>query len=80
MGPLIACVGTVIAYNWGIAQQRMTGRKRGANTLYSYANPTVPEINELLPLPPAQLPPWDGKLQWLEVRLANVPLQKPARY
>ncbi|MEX5685913.1 SEL1-like repeat protein [Pseudomonas silesiensis] len=44
---------------------------------YSYANPTVPEINEILPLPPAQLPPWNGKLQWLEARLANVPPQKP---
>ena len=39
---------------------------------YSYANPTVPEINEILPLPPAKLPAWDGKLQWLEARLANV--------
>ena len=45
---------------------------------YSYANPTVPEINEILPLPPAQLPEWDGKLQWLEARLANVPPQKPS--
>ncbi|WP_150645112.1 DUF6396 domain-containing protein [Pseudomonas fluorescens] len=45
---------------------------------YSYAQPKVPEINEILPLPPAQLPPWDGKLQWLEARLANVPPQKPS--
>ncbi|MBI6621143.1 sel1 repeat family protein [Pseudomonas corrugata] len=45
---------------------------------YSYANPTVPEINEILPLPPAELPEWDGKLQWLEARLANVPPQKPS--
>ncbi len=44
---------------------------------YSYAQPKVPEINEILPLPPAQLPPWDGKLQWLEARLANVPPEKP---
>lgn len=44
---------------------------------YSYANPTAPEINEILPLPPAKLPAWDGKLQWLEARLANVPPQKP---
>ncbi|VVO35881.1 DUF6396 domain-containing protein [Pseudomonas fluorescens] len=44
----------------------------------SYAQPKVPEINEILPLPPAQLPPWDGKLQWLEARLANVPPQKPS--
>jgi tetratricopeptide (TPR) repeat protein len=45
---------------------------------YSYANPSVPEINEILPLPPAKLPVWDGKLQWLEARLANVPPQKPS--
>jgi hypothetical protein len=44
---------------------------------YSYANPKVPEINEIVPLPPAKLPAWDGKLQWLEERLANVPPEKP---
>ncbi|SFN12731.1 hypothetical protein SAMN04487858_112197, partial [Pseudomonas sp. ok602] len=44
---------------------------------YSYANPKVPEINDILPLPPAPLPAWDGKLQWLEERLANIPPQKP---
>lgn len=46
---------------------------------YSYANPKVPEINEILPLPPAKLPAWDGKLQWLEARLANVPPEKPSQ-
>jgi hypothetical protein len=45
---------------------------------YSYANPKVPEINEILPLAPAPLPAWDGKLQWLEARLANVSPQKPS--
>ncbi|MBB4822772.1 hypothetical protein HNP29_006196, partial [Pseudomonas alcaligenes] len=45
---------------------------------YSYASPKVPEINEILPLPPAELPPWDGKLQWLEERKANVPPPKPS--
>ncbi|MFN3359434.1 MAG: sel1 repeat family protein, partial [Pseudomonas sp.] len=45
---------------------------------YSYANPKVPEINEILPLPPAKLPAWDGKLQWLEARLANIPPPKPS--
>lgn len=45
---------------------------------YSYASPKVPEINEILPLPPAKLPPWDGKLQWLEERKANVPPPKPS--
>ena len=45
---------------------------------YSYADPKVPEINEILPLPPAKLPAWDGKLQWLEARLANIPPPKPS--
>ncbi|WP_454843623.1 SEL1-like repeat protein [Pseudomonas gorinensis] len=45
---------------------------------YSYADPKVPEINDILPLPPAKLPAWDGKLQWLEARLANVPPEKPS--
>ncbi|BAU76648.1 SEL1-like repeat protein [Metapseudomonas furukawaii] len=45
---------------------------------YSYASPKVPEINDILPLPPAELPPWDGKLQWLEERKANIPPPKPS--
>ena len=45
---------------------------------YSYAHPKVPEINDILPLPPAKLPPWDGKLQWLEAREANVPPEEPS--
>ncbi|MNG96591.1 hypothetical protein D3C81_810440 [compost metagenome] len=45
---------------------------------YSYANPKVPEINEIVPLPPIKLPPWDGKLQWLEERLANIPPERPS--
>jgi len=47
-------------------------------TRYSYAHPKVPEINDILPLPPAKLPPWDGKLQWLEAREANIPPEKPS--
>ena len=45
---------------------------------YSYAHPTVPEINDIVPLPPVPLPAWDGKLQWLEAREANVPPPKPS--
>ncbi|WP_426143666.1 SEL1-like repeat protein [Pseudomonas sp. DWP3-1-2] len=44
----------------------------------SYANPSVPEINEIVPLPPAKLPAWDGKLKWVEEREANVPPPKPS--
>ena len=45
---------------------------------YSYASPKIPEINDILPLPPAKLPPWDGKLKWLEERKANIPPPKPS--
>ncbi|MDU8459572.1 MULTISPECIES: sel1 repeat family protein [Pseudomonas syringae group] len=45
---------------------------------WSYANPSVPEINEIVPLPPAKLPAWDGKLKWVEEREANVPPPKPS--
>lgn len=45
---------------------------------YSYAHPTVPEINDIVPLPPASLPAWNGKLKWLEDREANVPPSKPS--
>ncbi|MFZ4833276.1 DUF6396 domain-containing protein [Rouxiella sp. Mn2063] len=45
---------------------------------YSYASPKVPEINEIVPLPPAKLPAWDGKLQWVEAWKANVPTTKPS--
>lgn len=44
---------------------------------FSYLNPTVPEIDEIVPLPPAKLPPWDGKLKWLEAHKANVPPPLP---
>jgi TPR repeat protein len=44
----------------------------------SYANPTVPEINDIVPLPPAPLPAWDGKLKWVEDRKANIPPAKPS--
>lgn len=39
---------------------------------YDYLDPKVPEIDEIVPLPPAKLPPWDGKLKWLEEFKANV--------
>ncbi len=45
---------------------------------YDYLNPSVPEIDQIVPLPPAKLPPWDGKLQWLEAHKANVPPPLPS--
>ena len=45
---------------------------------YAYAHPSVPELDDIVPLPPAPLPAWDGKLKWLEAFKANVPPEKPS--
>ncbi|MFW0975049.1 sel1 repeat family protein [Leclercia pneumoniae] len=45
---------------------------------YSWAHPTVPEINDIVPLPPAPLPEWDGRLKWVEEREANIAPPKPS--
>jgi len=44
---------------------------------YSYLNPKVPEIDQIVPLPPAKLPAWDGTFQWLKAHEANVPPPLP---
>jgi len=44
---------------------------------YEYLNPAVPEIESIVPLPPAPLPPWDGKFQWLEAHTADLPPPLP---
>jgi hypothetical protein len=44
---------------------------------YEYLHPKVQEIDTIAPLPPAELPPWDGKFKWLEEHEANVPPPLP---
>jgi hypothetical protein len=44
----------------------------------SYASPKVPEINDIVPLPPASLPAWDGKLKWVEADDANIAPPRPS--
>ncbi|WP_432257349.1 SEL1-like repeat protein [Cupriavidus sp. TMH.W2] len=41
-------------------------------------NPTVPDIDQIVPLPPAKLPPWDGTFQWQKEQDAAVPPEKPS--
>ncbi|MBC8639888.1 sel1 repeat family protein [Caballeronia sp. EK] len=36
------------------------------------SNPKVPDIDKIVPLPPAQLPPWDGTFEW-EKAHAQIP-------
>ncbi|MDW5419202.1 DUF6396 domain-containing protein [Iodobacter sp. CM08] len=45
---------------------------------YSYLKPTVEEIDDIVPLPPAKLPPWDGSLKWLKAHEANIAPAKPS--
>ncbi|SFJ78290.1 SEL1-like repeat protein [Paraburkholderia megapolitana] len=41
-------------------------------------NPKVPDVDKIVPLPPAKLPPWDGSFQWQKEQDAAVPPQKPS--
>ncbi|HVW53316.1 MAG TPA: sel1 repeat family protein [Trinickia sp.] len=41
-------------------------------------NPKVPDIERIVPLPPAQLPAWDGTFQWEKERAAAKPPEKPS--
>ncbi|CAM2169357.1 DUF6396 domain-containing protein [Paraburkholderia sacchari] len=40
-------------------------------------NPKVPDIDQIVPLPPAKLPAWDGTFQWQKEQEAAKPPQKP---
>ncbi|WP_244147148.1 sel1 repeat family protein [Paraburkholderia bryophila] len=41
-------------------------------------NPKVPDIDKIVPLPPAKLPPWDGTFKWQKEQDAAAPPQKPS--
>ena len=41
-------------------------------------NPKVPDIDKIVPLPPAKLPPWDGTFQWQKEQEAAEPPPKPS--
>ncbi|HDR9249329.1 sel1 repeat family protein [Burkholderia vietnamiensis] len=41
-------------------------------------NPKLPDIDKIVPLPPAKLPPWDGTFEWQKEQDAAVPPKKPS--
>lgn len=41
-------------------------------------NPKVPDIEKIVPLPPASLPAWDGTFQWEKEQAAAKPPEKPS--
>ena len=69
---------------WGLSQAadlERQGRYRSMEDFlgrYDYLNARIPEINDIVPLPPAKLPPWNGKFKWLEEHEANVPPPLPS--
>jgi len=69
---------------WSLGQAADAERERRYKVIekflsdYDYLNAKVPEIDQIVPLPPAKLPPWDGKFQWLEAHKANVPPPLPS--
>ncbi|WP_047248542.1 sel1 repeat family protein [Chromobacterium subtsugae] len=44
---------------------------------YDGRNPKVPDIDKIVPLPPAKLPSWDGTFEWEKDWKANTPPGKP---
>ncbi|QHF11191.1 sel1 repeat family protein [Pseudomonas syringae UB303] len=47
-------------------------------TRYERLGPKVPDIDQIVPLPPAKLPEWDGTFEWLKKRESTPPAEKPA--
>jgi hypothetical protein len=45
---------------------------------YDGQNPKLPDIDKIVPLPPAKLPPWDGTFQWQKEQEAAEPPPKPS--
>ncbi|WP_348638417.1 sel1 repeat family protein [Paraburkholderia sp. D15] len=41
-------------------------------------NPKLPDIDKIVPLPPAKLPPWDGTFQWQKEQDTATPPPKPS--
>ncbi|TDY38934.1 SEL1-like repeat protein [Paraburkholderia rhizosphaerae] len=66
-----------------LALPRDPERARRYEAIWEYLNdndglnPKVPDIDQIVPLPPAKLPPWDGTFQWQKERDAAKPPQEP---
>jgi uncharacterized protein len=41
-------------------------------------NPKIPDVDKIVPLPPAKLPPWDGTFEWQKQEEAAIAPQKPS--
>jgi uncharacterized protein len=66
-----------------IGQSKDTERSRRYGLIWKFLNdhdglnPKIPDIDQIVPLPPAKLPEWDGTFQWQKEQEAAKPPQKP---
>ena len=66
-----------------IGQSKDGERSRRYGLIWRFLNdhdglsPKVPDIDQIVPLPPAKLPPWDGTFQWQKEQEAAKPPLKP---
>ncbi|KPW46862.1 putative lipoprotein [Pseudomonas syringae pv. antirrhini] len=45
---------------------------------YEHLGAKVPDIDQIVPLPPAKLPEWDGTFEWLKKRESTLPAERPS--
>lgn len=69
-----------LAFSGGADLERARRYEQLGDMLRSHSNcnPKVPEIDEIVPVPPATLPAWNGKLKWVEAHLSSPPPEKPS--
>lgn len=69
-------------YYFGLAedQERAKRYKQIAAFLrrFEHLGPKVPDIDSIVPLPPAKLPDWDGTFEWKRKRDSTPPPEKPS--
>jgi uncharacterized protein len=69
-------------YYFGLAEEpeRASRYKQIANflTKFEHLGPKIPDIENIVPLPPAKLPDWDGTFEWKRKRDSTPPPEKPS--
>lgn len=69
-------------YYFGLAEdsERASRYKQIATFLgkFEHLGPEIPDIDNIVPLPPAKLPDWDGTFEWKRKRDSTPPPEKPS--
>ena len=69
-------------YDLGLAEDKERSRRYGLIVMflrrYEHLGAKVPDIDQIVPLPPAKLPEWDETFEWKRKRDAAVPPSPPS--